>query len=749
MISQKQLQSFFWQWRGVWVATPLICIAIILARYLGFFQPLELFAYDLLIKIRTPLPQDDRIVIVGIGEEDVEKIGSAIISDEIYANVIQNLLKQQPIAIGVDIYRDVPIPPGTDKLSQLFRENQNIVGIEKMVGDTRQYRVKPNPILKEKKQIGFNDVILDPDNKIRRALLALPDKQAFSLSMYLALLFLQKENINLTTVGEKNYWQLGNTVFIPLEKNDGSYAQADSGGYQILLNYRDNVNHFDTVSLLDVLENRIPTDWGKNKIILIGFVGESFQDVHLTPYTNSPDQRMPGVEIHGHIISQIIDSAKGNQDSRTLIKTWSETKENLWIIFWTLLGAIVTWNLRKSSNFRQGIVIFVGIEFILVAIVYFAFLANWWIPLLPPLTGLIAVAGGITIYTARNASKIRFTFGRYLSTEIVNTLLESPQGVKLGGERRTITILTSDLRGFTAVSEQLPPEEVVKILNFYLGYMANIISEYQGTIDEFMGDGILVLFGAPISRNDDADRAIACAIAMQLAMKEINQQIETWGYSPLKMGIGINTGEVVVGNIGSEKRTKYGIVGSEVNLTYRIESYTKGREILISEKTLHSLRNEVQIAETREVSPKGVKKPITIYKIISIKGKYSLFLPEIEEKIMDINKEIKIQYSPLNEKDITEDIYQGKIAKIIIKDIEIGAIIQADYKDNFLPNPLDNLKLNFTNWAYPDDLYGKVVISNRGDSSFKIYFTYLPPQIEQKLFNLCLSVMDKKNNSSY
>lgn len=93
------------------------------------------------------------------------------------------------------------------------------------------------------------------------------------------------------------------------------------------------MNHFDTVSLLDVLENRIPSDWGKNKIILIGFVGESFQDVHLTPYTNSPDQRMPGVEIHGHIISQIIDSAKGNQDSRTLIKTWSETKENLWIIF--------------------------------------------------------------------------------------------------------------------------------------------------------------------------------------------------------------------------------------------------------------------------------------------------------------------------------------------------------------------------------------------------------------------------------
>jgi len=621
----KQVKSFLWQWRGVWIATPLISGAIILARYFGLFQPLELFAYDLFIKMRTAqqiptgsrLPQDERIVIVGIGEEDVEKIGSAIISDGIYAKVIQNLLKQQPVAIGLDVYRDVPIPSGTDELYQLFRENKNIVGIEKLVGDKRQYRVKPNPILKEKKQIGSNDAILDPDNKIRRALLALPDRQAFSLAMYLAIVYLQRQNINLTTVGEKNYWQLGDTVFIPFEKNDGGYSHADSGGYQILLNYRGNVNSFETVSLSDVLENRIPSDWGKDKIILIGFVGESFQDVHLTPYTNSPDQRMPGVEIHAHVISQILDSVKGD---RTLIKTWSETKENLWIIFWTLLGAIIAWNLRKNSNFRQGIVIFVGIDIVLIAIVYYAFLHNWWIPLLPPLAGLMGVAGGITIYTARNAAKIRLTFGRYLSAEIVNTLLESPQGVKLGGERRTITILTSDLRGFTAVSEEFAPEEVVKILNYYLGYMANIITEYQGTIDEFMGDGILVAFGAPITRKDDADRAIACAIAMQLAMEDVNKQMKIWGYSPLKMGIGINTGEVVVGNIGSEKRTKYGIVGSEVNLTYRIESYTKGREILISEKTLNTLKSEVEIGETKEVSPKGVKKPITIYKIIGIKG---------------------------------------------------------------------------------------------------------------------------------
>lgn len=737
MSSQQQVKAFFWQWRGVWIATPLVSGMIILARYLGLFQPLELFAYDLFVKMRASLPQDERIVIVGIGEEDVEKIGSAVMPDGIYAQVIQNLLQQQPVAIGLDIYRDVPIPPGTDKLDKLFRENKNIVGIEKMIGDTRQYRVKPNPILKEKKQIGSNDVILDPDNKIRRALLALPDRDAFSLAMYLALLYLQKHNLNLTTVGEKNYWQLGETVFIPLEKNDGSYSHADSGGYQILLNYRGNVNSFDTVSLLDVLENRIPPDWGKEKIILIGFVGESFQDVHLTPYTNSPEQRMPGVEIHAHVISQILDSVTGE---RPLIKTWNETQENLWIILWTFLGAIITWNLRKSNNFSQGVFIFLGVEVLLIAFVYYAFVHNWWIPLLPPLTGLIASAGGITIYTARNAAKIRSTFGRYLSTEIVNTLLESPQGVKLGGERRTITILTSDLRGFTAVSEEFAPEEVVKILNYYLGYMANIITEYQGTIDEFMGDGILVLFGAPVARKDDADRAIACAIAMQLAMADVNKQMKIWGYSPLKMGIGINTGEVVVGNIGSEKRTKYGIVGSEVNLTYRIESYTKGREILISEKTLKTLKSEVEIAETKQVFPKGVKKPITIYKITGIKGKYSLKLPEIKEKTIPMEEAIEVQYSPLNEKDVTTDIYYGKIVQILIKDIEKGAIIKLDnQKKSYLPQPLENIKLNLISESFSDDIYGKVITINTEDNSFKIYFTYLSQNSEKMLYLITLS----------
>jgi adenylate cyclase len=162
---------------------------------------------------------------------------------------------------------------------------------------------------------------------------------------------------------------------------------------------------------------------------------------------------------------------------------------------------------------------------------------------------------------------IRETFGRYVSNEVVVSLLESPERLQLGGEKRKVTILTSDSRGFTSLAERLAPEQVVSIINRYLSTMVDIILQYQGTINEFIGDAILVIFGAPVSREDDARRAVACAVAMQLAMASVNAENGREGLSEVEMGIGIDTGEVVVGNIGSHKRTKYGVVGSCVNLT--------------------------------------------------------------------------------------------------------------------------------------------------------------------------------------
>ena len=321
-------------------------------------------------------------------------------------------------------------------------------------------------------------------------------------------------------------------------------------------------------------------------------------------------------------------------------------------------------------------------------------------------------------------------FGRYLTDEVVENLLSSPSGLKLGGEKRKITILASDLRGFTAISERLSPEDVVKILNFYFEYMADAITKYQGTIDEFLGDGILVLFGAPTARVDDAQRAIACAVEMQLAMEAVNAKMKAWGLPPLEMGIGINTGEVVVGNIGSEKRTKYGIVGSNVNLTYRIESYTIGGQILISEQTLKAAGEIVNVSGPKQVQPKGVKEPINIYEVEGIRGEYNLFLSSEAEIFKPLTAGIELQYRVLDGKHIDYRILSGRIVNLSAKEAEV-------YCDPVtaknLPSGLSNIKLNLLAPNAPtdvrEDIYAKVLEKPAAPGSFYIRFTAKPPVV--------------------
>ncbi|MDZ8054304.1 MAG: adenylate/guanylate cyclase domain-containing protein [Aulosira sp. ZfuVER01] len=331
-------------------------------------------------------------------------------------------------------------------------------------------------------------------------------------------------------------------------------------------------------------------------------------------------------------------------------------------------------------------------------------------------------------------SLIRQVFGRYLSDDIVANLLESPEGLKLGGERRKITILTSDLRGFTAISERSQPEEVITILNIYLEYMADVITQYQGSINEFMGDGILVLFGAPTPREDDAAKAVACACAMQLAMGAVNERLKNLGFPQLDMGIGINTGLVILGNIGSEKRTKYGIVGSQVNLTYRIESYTTGGEILISEETLKAAGSIVKVSGHKQVQPKGVKQPIIIYEVYGISGAYNLFLPREEEKFFPLPGIIPIQYTFLEEKHISETIYQGSIVELSAKGAKVRSENAAGVS---LPSSQTNIKLKLLVQNIPpelqEDIYAKVFDKPADNASFYIHFTAKPPAIQARL----------------
>jgi adenylate cyclase len=322
---------------------------------------------------------------------------------------------------------------------------------------------------------------------------------------------------------------------------------------------------------------------------------------------------------------------------------------------------------------------------------------------------------------------IRKTFGRYLSEQIVKSILESPDGLTLGGQKRIVTLMMSDLRGFTSITESLPAESVVRIINIYLEAMTEIILRYGGTIDEFIGDAILSIFGAPLACEDHACRAAACALEMQIAIGKVNEELQKMGYPKIAMGIGLNTGEVVVGNIGSHMRAKYGVVGRSVNLTSRIESYTIAGQVFISESTRRACGPIIRIKEEFEVMPKGVSKPLTICELIGIEGDYNIFLPwKSEIEMVELPEPFTVRFSILTGKDSSEKGHFGEIIKLHPQVAEI--------RSDYFPGKLADLRITLYDRLGTEitaDLYAKV-IENRAQvrTGFTVGFTSVPPEVE-------------------
>ncbi len=223
----------------------------------------------------------------------------------------------------------------------------------------------------------------------------------------------------------------------------------------------------------------------------------------------------------------------------------------------------------------------------------------------------------------RNAF-LRQTLGRYLSDDVAASLLDRDDGLEIAGERRRVTVLMTDLRGFTSLTERLQPRQIIATLNEYLGAMTGVIDDHQGTVDEFIGDGILALFGAFGQREDDAQRGIACAVAMQTALRDLNDRNRQRAMPEVAMGIGIATGDVVVGNIGSEKRSKFTAIGSAVNLAARLEGRAGGGEILISPQTYEDVQKLVDVEELRELVLKGFDGVVEARSVSGIRKAHGL-----------------------------------------------------------------------------------------------------------------------------
>ncbi|MEM8641165.1 MAG: CHASE2 domain-containing protein [Cyanobacteria bacterium P01_G01_bin.54] len=414
-------------WRNISIVAALAACTVFGMRYLGLLQDLEWAAYDQFLRWHTAtldLPTEDRIKIVTIDEADLHAGGQALISDRALAQALRTLAAQQPLVIGLDLYRDLPVPPGQAALRSALAEIPNVVGIQK-VGHPQ---VAPPAGLPDTDRVVANDLMLDGDYRVRRGFLFVIDDQGHSydaFAPYIALWWLEAQDIYFEKLSA-DQWRLGATTFKRFGAFDGGYVRAKTGGYQLLINYRGFDQQFETIPFRAIMAGHLPPDWARNRIVLIGNIAESSADRFATPLSTGASFQSPislsGVEVQAHIIAQILDAATGD---RPLLKTLSEPIEILWIGLWSTLGAIVT-GLRRTpiqSAKSQGspspkaihysrlalqqIGLMMGLLSGLMVGSYFAFTQALWLPIIPPILGFITASGGVALYSTLQVSQLR------------------------------------------------------------------------------------------------------------------------------------------------------------------------------------------------------------------------------------------------------------------------------------------------------------------------------------------------------
>jgi adenylate cyclase len=595
-------------------------------KQLGALEATELKAYDAMIQLRPDAAIDPRLLIVTITEEDLRAENRTTPSDSTIAKALAKLQQHQPQAIGLDLYRDIPQEPGAAALRQQL-QNSNIITITKL-GNSEEDTILPPPGVPSER-ISFNDLLIDPDGVVRRNLLYGGNYASFSLA--LALRYLASQSITpQASPSNADDLMLGKAVFVGLQPNSGGYQHNDAQGYQILLNYHAR-QVAQRVTLAEVLAGKIKPEWVKGKIILIGTTAVSSKDYFYTPYSAAAkiDHQMSGVEIHGQMVSQILSAALNQRSLFWYLPEWSEW---LWVVGWAVLGGSLAWWIRHPL----GLGITSGGMLLLLGGSSFLFIMqSGWVPVVAPAIAFSLSTVAMVTYRAQRSQRqhqmVMTLLGQNTSKEIASALWENRDRLiesgKLPGQKLIATMLFTDIQGFSTISEQMTPEALLDWLNEYLEVMTEEVQNFQGIINKFTGDGLLAVFGVPIPRLDgkeisqDAQRAVACALAMGDRLDQLNPIWQKRGLPSVQMRIGIFTGETVVGSLGGKNRLEYGVIGDSVNIASRLESCAKERQvegcrILIAEETLTHLQGQFQVESWGAMALRGKQQAVEVYRVM-------------------------------------------------------------------------------------------------------------------------------------
>ena len=613
-----------------------LCLAGL--RYHGSLESLELSAYDWYVRLQPESAAlDSPIVLIEIRESDLQRTGWPV-NDATVARMLRTILQHDPCVIGLDIYRDIPVPPGSQELERVLTQNRNIIVSMKFAGDEK-LDIPPPSVLKGTEQVGFNDVIVDPGGIVRRGLLFLDDGKtvSYSFALRLALVYLKRAGvIPQTDPANPHHLRLGNTTIKPFGPDDGGYVQADARGYQFLLNFRKARTPFPSFSATHLLSAQLPPQAIQGKIVLIGTRSEGVKDFFFTPLSRGlhSSQHISGIALHARIVSELLNFAV--QKSSPIL-TMSDGQEWSWILLWSLGGGIIGMVMR--SPWRFSLFTLLGL-LVLVFLTYAAFSRGWWIPFIPPAITWFISAAVVTAYMSNvekmERASLMQLFSRHVSKDVAELLWKERdlflKGGRLQSRKLTATVLFTDLQDFTTLSEKMDPQPLIDWLNTYLEGMAALVMQHGGIVDDYAGDGLKADFGVPFPRTTEAEigqdvvNAVNCALAMEQELNRLNVNWRERNLPTANMRIGIFTGPVVAGSLGSSQRLKYTTVGDTVNIASRLERLSKDLagfdfedrscRILVGESSLPYLGDRFETKKVGEVSLKGKVEKITVHCLI-------------------------------------------------------------------------------------------------------------------------------------
>ena len=584
------------------------------------------------------------IVIVAIDDKsfalkNASELRTLSFSKADYAKVIENLEKAGARVIGVDIVFSETSPEADQAvLVKTLKEYDNIIlAAEPKIAKTTGLKPLKEFIEPHPENLGSILFEADVDNTIRRQGLVYDDPQApyaFALQIVRKALGLLPEDSKKLTDGYQLMpfavrvnGQKILPVTIPLDSKD-----------QMMIDFFGPPNSFPSISFADVFQGRLndkrsgkPIDL-EGKIVLIGEMGTGIHDEQYVP--TSVSKAMPGVEIHANAIQTILDGRFLRDQSWSGVYAVTMGAVLLGLALFLVLGVTGSLLLLVIGLMAYAVISWIAFEYGIVLNVIYPYLA--WI-------FAFVVAYIFRYFTeARLARQTEQAFSKYVSATVVKKILENPKSLKLGGEKKEMTVLFSDIAGFTTLSEKATPEKLVEQLNEYLDAMTVIIMDHEGTVDKYIGDAIMAFWGAPIPQKDHAVRACLTALEYQKRLVELRDLWVSRGQLPFSARVGLNTGTMVVGNMGSHRRFDYTVIGDAVNLGARLEGVNKfyDTNILISETTYEEAKHAIEVREIDSITVKGKTKPVRIYELLAKKGE----LTELQKQLNKLFHEGLVAY---------------------------------------------------------------------------------------------------------